>query len=303
MPQTNTPLTELLSPEALVRIDNYSLLAKIAVEGFISGLHRSLNRGTGSEFRQYRNYTPGDDLRYLDWKALARRDRRYTKIYEEESNLKCLLVIDASGSMAYQGSQAACTKFKYASMAAAAVAYLANRQGDDVGLVCYNSQIQASMPPSHTTGHLERLLVHLYNVTPASNADHDRCMSLVADMISGRGLVVFFSDFLEAEERLGYHMKRLRALKQDALAFHVLDQDERQLPFNNSVTFVDSESNERILTAPDKIRNDYMSRMNDFVENVHKACTDAKVDYAGINTTQHLGEVLASYLHHRGQVY
>lgn len=292
-------VADLLSPEALVRIDNYSLLARVAVEGFLSGLHRSLYQGFGSEFFQYRNYVPGDDPKYIDWKVYGRRNRFYTKVFQEETNLNCTLVMDCSASLDYQGQRSVCSKLRYAAMVAACLTYLARRQGDSVGFCAYAEDVKVWLPPARHHDGAHRVFRELQRLRPEGVADHRKALHFVADTLTRRGLVVLISDFHDLEDGLDPLMRRLRSAHHDGIAFQVLDRDELDLPFKRTVRFVDCEDEQELTTAPDLIRAGYERAMNGFLEQVRGVCLSQQVDYLLVPTSENLGNLLAAYLHRR----
>ncbi|HLS27203.1 MAG TPA: DUF58 domain-containing protein [Opitutales bacterium] len=294
-----TSAADLLSPATLARIDNYSLLAKTAVEGYLSGIHRSLSHGTGGEFFQYRNYTPGDDLKYVDWKVFSRQNKFHTKVFREETNMNVSLVLDASGSLDYNGSRAPWGKWRYAAMIAASLAYLANRQGDNVGLYIYNDQIVEAIEPSRTQGQLQRIFAALARQKPSGSADHRRAWNYLTNHFRRRGLIIFLSDFLDAEKTLPPLLKRLRFAHHDCLAFQVLDPDELDLPFDRSTEFIDRETGRRIDSFPAAVRDDYQREMNDFLERLSQAMSEAQVDFLRLISSESLADALANYLHKR----
>lgn len=291
-------LTELLSPSVLARIDDYSLLARVVVEGFISGLHRSLFQGFGSEFFQYRPYAPGDDLKYVDWRVYSRSDRLQTKVFQEETNMNCCLVLDASASMDYRGDRAECSKLRYASMAAACLAYLASRQGDRVGLYAYADGLSTVVHPGRGGG-LHGILAALGRLKPGGTADHRRALDFVSESVKRRGTVVWLSDFHGVEEEAGNLLKRFRFAHHEGVAFQILDPDELDLPFNGTMRFVDSEHGGEIVTAPDEVRDEYRQRVEEFTESIRLSCLREQVDYLLMRSDENLGNLLAAYLHRR----
>lgn len=290
---------ELLSPETLVRIDNYALLARVVVEGFLSGLHRSLYQGFGSEFFQYRNYVPGDDPKYVDWKVYGRLDRFYTKVFREETNLDCTILLDASASMGYQGGRSLCSKLRYGAMLAAALAYLARRQGDSVGFCAYAETIRAWVPPARQRDGAQRVFTELQRLSAQGVADHGTVLHHVAENLRRRGLVVLISDFHGLEEELGSIVRRLRFAHHDCIALQILDRDELDLPFGRTVRFVDSEDGPELTTAPDLVREGYERAVQGFVNRVRETCLAHQVDYLMVPTSEHVGNLLAAYLHRR----
>ncbi len=295
----NPALTDLLSPATLARIDSYALLSRVAVDGFLSGMHRSLSHGTGGEFLQYRNYTPGDDLKYVDWKVYSRQDRFHTKVFREETSMNLRLVLDASASLDYQGTRAPCGKWRYACMVAACLAYLASRQGDNVGLYLYSGEARQVVEPGMRHDQLTRIFATLARHRPGGAADHEPAWTHLARHFRSRGMVVVISDFLEAEETLPRLLRNLRFARQECLAFQVLDPDETDLPFAGSTEFIDAESGGRILTFPDNVRKEYQEKMTAFLETLDQTFRRAQVDFLRLGTTDSLARALANYLHKR----
>jgi uncharacterized protein (DUF58 family) len=290
---------DLLDPAHLAQLGNYALLARSAVEGFLSGMHRSLFHGFGTEFLQYRDYTPGADLKYLDWKLLARSDRLYTKVYQEETNMNVQLVLDTSASLEYQGSRAACTKLHYACMTAACLAYLATRQGDNVGLFAYGGALREVIPPGHRAGQLERVLQALTRLEPAGAANHEAMLQTFGNQLRQRSIVVFISDMLEGETVLPDQLKRFRLRHCDTLAVQVLDPDELDLPIEGVARFHDAETGREVTSWADSTRGQYMSQMSDFLGNLKESFSRSQVDLLRLGTDESLGYALARYLHHR----
>jgi uncharacterized protein (DUF58 family) len=294
-----TTVAELLSPETLVRIDSYALLARVVVEGFLAGMHRSLYQGFGSEFFQYRTYVPGDDPKYVDWKVFGRLNRFYTKVFQEETNLNCTIVLDASASMGYQGQRSVCGKLRYASMLAACLAYLARRQGDSVGLCAYAEALSTWVPPALRHDGAQRVFTALQALQAGGVANHRTALNYVAENLRRRGLVVLIGDFHGLEDELEALLHRLRFAHHDCIVFQVLDRDELDLPFQRTVRFVDSEDGSELTTAPDLIRAGYEQTMTRFLERIRSICLSQQVDYLQVQTSENLGNLLAAYLHRR----
>lgn len=294
-----TSVQDLLNPAYLHPIQNYALLARTAVEGFLSGMHRSVLHGFGTEFVQYRNYTPGEDLKYLDWKVLARNDRLYSKVYQEETNLNCCLLVDCSASLDYQGSRAVCTKFRYALMVAACIAYLASRQGDNVGLFGYAEGLQEAVLPGHRSGQMMRVMHALTRLQAGGQANHETVLHSLARRLRQRGIVVLISDMLEEEMRLPGLLRHFRFLHCDVLAIQVLDPDERDLPQETVTRYLDSESPSEIITWPEMARSDYKAAMETYCQQLQSSLQAARIDYLPLVTSDSLGISLARYLHRR----
>lgn len=291
--------SELLAPETLAHISNYQLLAHHIAEGFISGMHRSLRHGFGSEFLQYRDYTPGDDLKYLDWKAYARSDRYYAKVFQEETNFQCHIIIDCSESMGYQGSGAACSKLDYARMLAAGLAYLANCQGDAIGLYAYHDECLAHLPARQNSTHLNNLLKQLVNLKAAGTADHNRHLNLLGGSLRRRGMIIFLSDFLSEGDHLTPLLRKLQFTRHDALLMQILSPDERDLLFSGTHRFIEAESDRQITTTPDECRADYLQQLQAWQKTLQTEALQANMVFDSFYTDQNLGGALTAYLNRR----
>jgi uncharacterized protein (DUF58 family) len=293
---------DLLDPAHLTRIENYALMARAAVEGFLSGMHRSVFHGFGTEFLQYRNYVPGEDLKYLDWKVYAKRDELVTKVYQEETSMNCYFVIDASASHQYQGDRAACSKLRYACMIAASLAYLATRQGDNISLFAYQDSIVEALEPGHRNGQLHRFLQALTRLRPEGQANHEKLLQSITHHMRSRGLVIYLSDMLEAENVLPRMLQSLRFQHCDCLAMQVLDPDEQDLPHAYPARYIDAESGQEITSFADSIRDNYERSMDQFMADLKSGFRRAQIEYTTLLTTDHLGHALSRYLHHRESI-
>lgn len=290
--------SQLLDPVHLSAIANYSLLAKLAVEGYISGLHRSLFHGFGSEFQQYRPYTPGEDPRTIDWKVYARRGRLQTKLFEEETNLHCSIVVDCSASMQYAGRDAVCSKFHYACMAAACLAYLASKQGDKAGLYLYSDTLAEALPPGRR-GRLASLHHALARTEPGGSANHQRLVEYLGHQLKGRGMVILLSDMLDHGKSLPELLARIRIRHHDVLALQVLDPDEIRFPRDPAARFVDLESGRECLTSPRTVAEAYDKAMDRTLRRLRHGFSENRIEYRRFSTRDSLGNALAAYLHQR----
>ncbi len=289
---------QFLDPKTLAQIDNFAVLARNVVEGFISGLHRGLYHGFGSEFVQYRHYNRGDDPKYVDWKAYARLNRLLLKVFQEETNCNCYIVLDASASMAYAGPERV-SKFHYGRMIAACLAYLANRQGDNPGLFGYSDSLRSQIKPGHRPGQVQRLAAELARLDARGPCDHRKVLAYLAEHFNRRGVIVMISDFLDADEALVRHVKHFRASHHDVILFHILDDDEIDFDLDGTIRFVDSESAAEIVTAPTAVREDYRTAVQQYLSNFERFCRQHEVDYCRCRTSAPLDQVLAAYLHRR----
>jgi uncharacterized protein (DUF58 family) len=290
---------QFLDPAILARIDNYSLIARTVVEGFVAGLHRSLFHGFGSEFVHYRNYAKGDDLKYVDWKVFARLDRYQTKVFQEETNAHCYLVLDTSGSMGYQGERSALSKLHYGQIMAACLAYLANLQGDNGGFFAYNDQMRAAVSPSHKSGQVHQIHVALAQLRAAGACDHRKMLHYLGEHFNRRGIVIVISDFLDADEEVRKAFRRFRAAHHEVVLFQVLDGDELDFDFTGTVRFVDSEVEQELVTSPEIVREQYRRALTAYLDEFSAFCVSADLELTRVRTTQSLATVLAAYLHRR----
>jgi uncharacterized protein (DUF58 family) len=291
---------DYLDPRVLSRISNYELLAKTVVEGFISGFHRSLFQGFGSEFVQYRNYARGDDLKYMDWKVYARRDELQMKVFREETNTNCYVVLDASNSMAYGGGEEGdVSKLHYGKMLAACIAHLAARQGENVGFYAFNSDVVSSIKPGHRSGQVHAIHTELARIQPGGAANYDKILSYLGDQFSRRGIVIFISDFLDADEAFFRGLRRFRHSHHDCLLFHVVHDDEINFNFERMIRFIDSETAEEIVTAPEAIRQQYLTAFAEHLKRVSSFCLTNGLDAERLQTSQSLGDALAAVMHRR----
>ena len=293
---------DFLKPEVVARLSRLDLVARLVVEGFITGLHRSPYHGFSVEFAEYRQYMPGDAFRDVDWKLYAKTDRLYVKQYEEETNLKAYLLLDASASMAYGSGPL--TKFQYAAYTAAALSYLMLKQRDAVGLVAFDAGIQSYLPPRSVSSHLHALLSTLDGISP-EGADTDLAQTFhdLAERIVRRGLVIVLSDLMDDPASLISGLKHFRHRRHEVVVFHILDPRERDLAFSRETRFVDLESGAQVATEPWHIAPDYRAAMDALVNRFQRECRDSLIDYVPVDTSQSFDTVLVNYLAKRKQLY
>ena len=302
-PQARELVTSYLEPEAVSRLGRLDLIARLVVEGFITGLHRSPYHGFSAEFSEHRPYMPGDPLRDLDWKALAKTDRLYIKQYEEETNLKAYLLLDASGSMAFQ-SEGQVTKFRYGCCLAAALAYLMLRQRDAVGLMPYRDRALSFVRPRSVPSHLQVLLKEMSAIEPEADTSMAPAFHDLAERLTRRGLVIVISDMLDDAEDVLNGLRHFRHRGHEVLTFHLLDPRERDLDFKRSDTrFVDLESPGQVLhTQPWHIQREYGRMMDDLLQTYARGCAEAGVDYVLLDTSTPFDVALSRYLVRRKKV-
>jgi uncharacterized protein (DUF58 family) len=275
-----------------------SLRARHVVEGLLSGLHESPYRGYSVEFAEHREYVPGDEIRRIDWKAYGKFDRYFVKEYEEETNLRAYLLLDASASMDY-GSQGI-TKFDYGCYLAASLAYLMLRQGDYVGLVTFGSQVQRYIPPRAGVKHLQALTSHLEGSQPQGATRLDHVLREVAGKIIKRGMIIVISDLFDTPETVIRALKYFRHRRNEVMVFHLLDHDELVFPFDRLAVFEDMEDTTlRVLSDPRSIRDAYLQQIQTFIDEYRRACRREMIDYNLFPTTTPLDIALTRYLARR----
>ncbi|HEY3323867.1 MAG TPA: DUF58 domain-containing protein [Planctomycetota bacterium] len=290
---------ELLDTATLARLGSLQLLAKAVVEGFILGLHRSPFRGFSVEFAEYRSYAAGDDIKHIDWKVYAKTDRYYVKLFEEETNLACHIVLDASGSMAY-GSQPL-TKLGYASRLAACLAYFMMNQRDAAGLAVFDTGVRSFLPARLRQSHLQHILGTLEECKPGGETDLAEPLHQVAETIKKRGLVVVISDLLGDITPLSYALQHLKFAGHDVIVFQILDPHEIEFPFEQVTEFRDLESGEKITTSGRAMREQYLKEFAAHQAAVKDALADLKIDHALFDTRMPLDNALAEYLYKRSR--
>src|SRR5436309_8387653 len=266
-----------LRPEVIRQVGRLDLRAKFIVEGFLAGLHASPFHGFSVEFSEHRKYVPGDDLKDLDWNVLAKTDRYYVKKFEAETNVTGYLVMDLSASMAYTYRQEL-TKFDYAICLAAALGYLMIHQQDPVGLVTFDTRIQASLPPRSKRTQLGTILSILSNLKPAGETDLAACVHQLASMIRGKSLIMIFSDLLTDPEPVLQSLHHLRHRGHEIILFNILDEAEVQFPFEGLIEFTDVESPDRLTLDAKGMRSDYLQAMQEFRETYRHECAKAGID-------------------------
>jgi uncharacterized protein (DUF58 family) len=288
-----------LDPAVLARLGTLELTAKTVVEGFLSGLHRSPYKGFSVEFAEYRQYMPGDDLSSIDWKVYARSDRYYVKKFEEETNLDCYILLDLSASMGY-GTRGI-TKLQFASVLAASLAYLMNRQRDAVGLTTFDDAIVSMLPPGARPGHLRSILLALDRMKLGNRTDVSKPLHLLANGIAKRGMVVLISDLLDDPARVAEGLRHFRFRGTDVIVFHVMDPDELTFPFERASRFRDLEGGDEVVAVPSVVRQEYLDALNGSIDVYKRELGGAGIDYRLLNTSEPLEFALMSYLSTRGR--
>jgi uncharacterized protein (DUF58 family) len=290
-----TKIADHLDPKDLSSIANLQVLARLVVEGFTSGLHRSPHKGFSVEFKQHRQYVPGDDLRHLDWKVFGKTDRFYIREYEEETNLRATILLDRSGSMAYAGNGT--SKYQYAMHVAAALSYLMLQQADSVGLVTFDTEIQRYIPPRGRPSHLSTLLEEMLaeqtgGETALSAVFHD-----LVPKIHRRGLLIILSDCFDDLTDLLGALAHFRHARHEVLIFQILDRDELEFPFRQWSRFDSLEvADMKLMLDPAVLRDQYIRKMHEFSEALKQGCARHHVDLVPMVTDEPYAAALGRYL-------
>jgi uncharacterized protein (DUF58 family) len=284
-----------LQPDVVAQLATMELRARLVVEGFITGLHRSPYHGFSVEFTEHRQYMPGDEIKHIDWKAYAKTDRYYIKQFEEETNLKSYILMDASASMKF-ASKGQLSKIQYASYVAAALAYLMVQQRDAVGLTVYDEKVRMTMPPRATQSNLMQLLKELVNVIPSNKTGIAASLHQVAEQIKRRGLVIVLSDFFDDPANVITAFKHFRHKGNEVIVMQILDPMERSFAFGTDAIFRDVESQEELMTQPWHIQKAYQDSMHQFLENYKRECRENAIDYLLLDTSTPFDKALMEYL-------
>lgn len=286
--------TGFKAPLALMGIKSIELRAKVIVEGFLRGIHRSPYHGFSAEFSEYRQYNFGDDSRYIDWQLYARSDRLFIKKFEDETNVRCHFLLDQSRSMGYSSGDY--SKGQYASSLAAALAYLLFKQGDAVGLATFDEKINHFLPPRNRPGYLHRLMLLLEKEPVGEATELGRPLKRIAEIINKRGLLVLISDLLAPVDELETHLAYLRASGQDLIVFQVLDPAELNFSFEEACLFRDIENNRNFYVDPATAKQEYQSRLNQHISDIQSTCQKLGIDYQVMGTDRPLELGLLDFL-------
>jgi len=290
-----------LDPNVLAGLDNLELRARLVVEGFLSGLHKSPNKGFSVEFNDYRHYQRGDDMRHIDWKLYARSDKLYIKQYEDETNVRCVILLDTSASMAYESG--GLSKLTYGITLASALAYFIMRQRDAVGLITFDDEIRDYILAKTRQPHLMQIVRTLANVEAGKKTDVVKPLTDLAASLNKKSFVILISDLLDDEERIINTLQNLRGMGNEVITFQVMDDAELNFPFNEASEFIDMENSESYITSPAAIRKAYLENLQEFLGYCRKKCQSSGVDYCLLNTAEPLDEALSSYLTKRGKSF
>jgi uncharacterized protein (DUF58 family) len=282
-------------PLVLARLSNLYLKARWVVEGMMSGIHRSRSKGFSVEFEEHREYSPGDEIRRIDWKALGKFDRYFIKETEDETNLRATLLLDGSASMDYASN--GITKFEYASILTASLAYLILKQQDAAGVATFSDRIDAFIPPRAKRRYIFEILRALEAHRPSGETSTGKILQEIAGKMNRRGLIILVSDLLDDPEAILNGLRLFRFSGHDVIVFHVMDSAEIELPFDGNILFEDSEQpNLRVIADPQTIRQTYHGVVQEFIDHMRKECHAHTIDYQLVSTATPLDRALVSYL-------
>jgi uncharacterized protein (DUF58 family) len=291
------PELNYLDPEILQKLGDLELIAREAVEGLRSGAHRSPLRGFSTEFAHHRQYAPGDAIRDLDWRVFGRTERYYTKLYEAETNFDCYLLMDASSSMTY--SSAKVSKLEYSKFLAAAVSYLILNQRDSVGLSVFDSEVRAHLPPRSAMSIILQIEKTLREIEPVPKTEIAKQLHDIALQIKRRSFVILISDLFADVEDVQRGLQRLRFDGHNVIVFHTLDPYELKFPFKGTWQFDGLEGEDELITQPERIRDDYLTNLNTFLDDIRSGCIGSGVDYTLVDTSRPLDALLSEFLENR----
>lgn len=291
-----------LDPAIVARLANLDVRARLVVEGFIAGMHRSPFHGFSVEFAEHRPYMPGDPLKNMDWKVWARSDRYLVKQYTEETNLRAHLLLDLSGSMGFASERASVSKLEYARSLAAALAYLMLGQQDAVGALTFADAPRTYVPARATRSHLDVLLKTIGSGQPEGRTRLGPALHELAERIKRRGLVVLFSDLMDRPDEVLHGLQHFRHRHHEVIVFHVLDPDEVDFPYHDTATFVDLETGERLTTEPWEIAARYREKLDAWRNRYATSCREQRIDYVPLDTRTPFDRALMAYLEKRARL-
>ena len=292
-----TAPAKYIDPKSIQRISRLDVRSRMVVEGFLTGQHKSPYNGFAIEFAAHREYVPGDEIKHIDWRVWSKTDRLYIKQYEEETNLKCHILLDCSKSMRYgEKTEFPWSKFDFAATAVASLAFLLQQQQDAVGLTTFNTKIERQLPPSSHPSQLKRLLHELEQVQPDEQTDVGGLFLQLASQIRQRGIVVLVSDLFVDLKTLTEALKQFRLRRHEVIVMHVLHEDELTFPFEDITQFRGLEVDRQLQTNPRALRKSYLEIFGRYLQDVKKACASQSIDYVQLSTAEPLDAALAAYL-------
>ena len=284
-------------PVTLSKIANMELRARLVVDGALSGIHKSPYKGSSIEFLEHKEYSPGNEIKHIDWKVLAKTDKYYVKQFEEETNLKCFVFLDTSGSMGYKSTGV--SKFEYAATLAASLSYLLFKQSDLVGFVSFSDRVLQYIPPRSRLTHLHAILNVLAESKTTGKSNAGVILNEFIEKIGRRSLIIIISDFFDDTKKIVRQLKYFQFKKNEIILFQILDPYELTFPFETITFFESMEDDRRILADPKSIKNRYLSEINHFVETFKQSCFENQIDYWLINSSTPLDQALIKFLARR----
>lgn len=302
MQKLSSDYRKYLSPEIISKLNSLELRARLVVEGFIVGLHQSPYHGFSVEFTEHRPYMQGDSLRDIDWKVFGKTEKFFIKQYEEETNLRSYILLDTSKSMSYS-SEGNVRKIDYASTLVAALGYLMVQQQDSVGLALYSDSITKFLPPKSTKTYLLEIYKHLAGIIPSSKTQTAAALTLLAEKIKRRGLVIIISDFFDEINSVLKSLKHFRYRNNEVIVFQILDPLERSFAFGKDAIFKDIETLDEMTTQPHQIQNAYRQAMDQFTQTIKRECLNSKIEYNLIDTSTPFDKALFSYIQKRSRLH
>ena len=297
---TNLDVKKYLNPVILSLINNLEFLAKHIVEGFITGLHKSPFHGFSVEFSQHRPYMQGDNLKHIDWKVFARSDRYYIKQFEEETNLRCFILLDISNSMSYKSGNI--SKLEYASILSASLAFLMLKQRDAIGLMLFADEIRKDLPAKSVPVYIKDIIFALSEIKVGNDTNITNALHTIADRIKRRGLIILISDLLDDPQKILSGMKHLKYNKHEIIVFHIVDDQEVDFNFKGEFIFEDLESKQKIRTDARYVQQDYLNQINNQYTFFKKSFRENDIDYIRIRTSEPIESALGGYLLKRKKI-
>jgi uncharacterized protein (DUF58 family) len=285
-----------LDPKVLARLEGFRLTARRSIEGYVSGVHHSIDRGLSIEFAEHRDYAPGDDLRYLDWKVYGRTDKYYLKQFEEETNLVCYVLLDISRSMQYRSADAPESKLDYARRLAATLSYLVLRQQDSVSLVTFDDKVGTRLAASGNPSHLKEILQVMDQASPVGKTAVAGVFHELAERFKRRGIVIIVSDLLDDVDAMLGGLAHFRHRRHEVILLHVLDSAEIEFPFDEPTLFCGLEHEPPLLVEPRALRKAYLCQFDDFTRRLQQGCRARQIDYAAMRTDRPVDAALSAFL-------
>lgn len=293
-------VARFLDPEVVSKLKNMELRARLVVEGFLQGLHRSPYHGFSVEFAEYRQYMPGDAPRYVDWKVYGKTDRYYVKLFEEETNLKAVLLLDKSASMGFAGR--GLTKLRWGSLLGSALAFLIIKQQDAAGLVLFDDAIREYIPPRSVRGQMYQILRMMEHVRPSDRTQISTALHAMAERLRRRGLCILISDLFDDADAVIRGLKHFRHRQHEVVVFHVLDDLELTFDFRDEARFIDMETRQEIRSQPWFVKKEYQARVESWKHDLARQCREHNIDYVPMSTSTPFDRALLAYLNKRSRL-